>query len=71
MISMTKIRLGALRCPVDGTAGTGAKAVFGGGTGVSWTQRHVDQPVFSAVDLIPPYAVDNSISLSAPPERSP
>jgi hypothetical protein len=76
MINMTKIRLGAARCPVamDAVAvhvGSGAKAAFGGGTGVSWVQHR--QPVSAArtVSLIPLYTVDNSTGVSAPPERSP
>ena len=81
MISMTKIRLGALRCPVAAHLGSGAEvafgpafgAAFGGGAGVSWAaQRHQSALVSKRpVDLIPPVAAYNTTSVSAPPERSP
>lgn len=73
MISMTKTRLGAFRRPVAGRVGSGAATVFGTvsgrGSGVRWLQQHRCVP--TAVQLIAPYAVDNSTSVSAPPGRSP
>lgn len=73
MINMTKVRLGAFRRPVAGCVGSGAGPVFGTvfgcGSGVRWLQRHRSVP--TAVQLIAPYAVDNSTSVSAPPGRSP
>jgi hypothetical protein len=73
MISMTKTRLGAFRRPVAGCVGSGATPVFGTafgrGSGVRRLQQHWSAP--SAVQLIAPYAVVNSTSVSAPPERSP
>jgi hypothetical protein len=74
MISMTKTRLGAFRRPVAGCVGSGAATVFGTvsgrGSGVRWLQQHRFVPT-TAVQLIAPYAVDNSTSVSAPPGRSP
>lgn len=83
MISMTKNRLGTLRCPVAAYEGSGAQAAFGAGTGVSWSQRHGQPGIarlrttglrnvsFGTVSLIPPYTVDNATRLSAARERSP
>jgi len=75
MVSMTKTRLGALRCPAA-QMGAGAEVTFGVpfGSDVSayWLVQH-RQPVrtLSTVELIPPYTVDNTTRVSAPPERSP
>jgi len=73
MISMTKTRLGALRCPVAVSVGSGAKAAFGGGAGASWLAQHRRSvlSIIRIVDLLPPYTADNATSLSAAPERSP
>ena len=73
MISMTKTRLGALPCPDSGHVGSGAKATFGGGAGLRWLRYIVmqDQSVFFVRTADPLSNADNTISLSAPPERSP
>lgn len=72
MISMTMTRLGDLRRPAAGYVGSGAKAAFSGRTRGSWVPQHTSgRSTYVAVQLIPPYAVDNSISVSAARERSP
>ena len=72
MISISKIRLGALACPVAVNAGSGATPSFGEGTGVSWMdQRHQSVLRVRTIDLAPPFVAYNSTSVSAPPERSP
>ena len=70
MISITKLRLGALACPATVAGGPGAVASFGEGVGVSWMdQRH--QSALRTIELAPPFTAYNSTSVSAPPERSP
>ena len=74
MISIMQTRLGVLGCPaVVGYVGSGAKAVFGGGTGVSWVQRHVamDRSAFFVRTSDPIPTGVNATRLSAPSERSP
>lgn len=73
VISMTKTRLGALRCPVAVQMGSGAKAAFGGGSGARWLEQDRQSAHFAVrtVDLIPPFTAYNSTSVSAGRERSP
>jgi|GEM_PF-4340964 len=73
MITMTMSRLGNLRYPAIGCVGSGAKAAFSGRTRGSWVQQHGTGRSADAatVQLIPPFAVDNSTSVSAARERSP
>jgi hypothetical protein len=56
MVSMTRFRLGASRCPKAAYAGSGAQAAYG------WVQH---------VELIPLFVADQGTSVSAPSERSP
>jgi hypothetical protein len=72
MVSMTKTRLGALRCPVAVSVWAGPSATSGG-AGASWLAQH-RLTLYSAVrtvELIPPYIADSTTRVSAAPERSP